>query len=243
MDHATIGQRLRLAPHVRACRSDGQIVLLDLRSNRYLGIGPRQADALVGAIDDWPSHPESTGTQAICAHADNLTRHLLSLGLLVPSDSLAATRPSIPESTSTLSAEGRTTTSAATATHLARLLRCAAVTALWMRCRSLNSIANAVAARRDRALTGRTDRTSPDAMRDAIATYDRLRPLVLTKHDRCVHDSLTLLGFLASEGLFPHWVIGVKTGPFGAHSWVQSGATVLNDLHENVRRYRPILVV
>jgi hypothetical protein len=80
-------------------------------------------------------------------------------------------------------------------------------------------------------------------MRDAIATYDRLRPLVLTKHDRCVHDSLTLLGFLASEGLFPHWVIGVKTGPFGAHSWVQSGATVLNDLHENVRRYRPILVV
>jgi hypothetical protein len=35
----------------------------------------------------------------------------------------------------------------------------------------------------------------------------------------------------------------VTTRPFGAHSWVQDGTMVLNDQHEHVRGFRPILVV
>jgi hypothetical protein len=67
--------------------------------------------------------------------------------------------------------------------------------------------------------------------------------LLFTAHDRCLHDSLTLVRFLATKRLFPRWVIGVRTRPFAAHSWVQSGPTVLNDVHEHARDYRPILVV
>jgi len=80
-------------------------------------------------------------------------------------------------------------------------------------------------------------------MRDGTAAYERLRPFVFTARDRCLYDSLALLGFLAKERHFPRWVVGVKTSPFGAHSWLQSGGTVVNDHHEYVRRFRPILVV
>jgi hypothetical protein len=70
-----------------------------------------------------------------------------------------------------------------------------------------------------------------------------MRPLVITSHDKCLHDSLTLLRFLAAEKLYPSWVVGVRTRPFAAHSWVQSGDLVLNDTHEYVRGFTPILVV
>ena len=76
-----------------------------------------------------------------------------------------------------------------------------------------------------------------------MASYMRLRPFFFTAHDKCLHDSLTLIRFLARRGMFPAWVIGVRTRPFAAHSWVQSASLVLNDVHEHVRTYTPILVV
>jgi len=67
--------------------------------------------------------------------------------------------------------------------------------------------------------------------------------LLFTSRDHCLFDSLALLNFLALDGLSAHWVIGVKVQPFGAHSWLQQGSTVLNDQHDRVRRFTPILVV
>jgi hypothetical protein len=237
------GSRLRLAPHVRACRSDGQVILLDLRRGKYLGIGRHQANALIEHIDDWPRDADDPRPPAEATASEGLKQHLLSRGLLVPASSTAGHLPVIPESTSSLQIDRQATSPAITTLHFARLLRCAGATAMQMRCRSLHAIATTVAARRERHEVMGTAPGSPHALPHAVATYERLRPLVLTARDRCVHDSLTLLAFLASEGLFPRWVIGVRTAPFGAHSWVQSGGMVLNDLHEHVRRYRPILVV
>lgn len=56
-------------------------------------------------------------------------------------------------------------------------------------------------------------------------------------------DSLVLIEFLALHDVFPDWVIGVKTLPFTAHSWVQTGRFVLNGNPGYVRGYVPILVV
>ena len=82
-----------------------------------------------------------------------------------------------------------------------------------------------------------------DRMKQYAATYERLRPLLLTANEKCLFDSLAMMGFLADQDLYPRWIIGVKTRPFGAHSWVQAGSTVLNDQHEYVRQFRPILAV
>ena len=38
-------------------------------------------------------------------------------------------------------------------------------------------------------------------------------------------------------------VIGVRTSPFGAHSWAQHEDEVLNDSVEEVLRFTPILIV
>jgi len=105
------------------------------------------------------------------------------------------------------------------------------------------SIAQAVASRRAHLEPRIARPASVDTMRAAVAAYEKLRPLVFTARDRCLHDSLALVGFLAAEGMFPRWVIGVQTQPFGAHSWVQCGGTVLNDHPDRVRRFRPILVL
>lgn len=125
--------------------------------------------------------------------------------------------------------------------HLLRLWLSATVAAHWLRHRSLAEIVRLVADSRPQGVWNHD--AGEGAIEAAICSYMRVRPFAFTAHDRCLHDSLTLTQFLAARQLFPQWVIGVKTDPFGAHSWVQSGHTVLNDLHENVRRYRPILVV
>jgi hypothetical protein len=115
------------------------------------------------------------------------------------------------------------------------------ITSAWLRRRSLADIANRVVALRARH--SYQGGAAPDALRDAVGAYMRLRPFALTAHDRCLNDSLMLVHFLACQGIFPSWVIGVSVHPFCAHSWVQSEGVVLNDLPEHVRRYRPILVV
>ena len=88
-----------------------------------------------------------------------------------------------------------------------------------------------------------TDPAVHESIRVTALAFERLRPLAFSARDRCLHDSLSLAFFLLAQGLSARWVIGVKTNPFGAHSWVQSGRTVLNDQHEYVRAFRPILVV
>lgn len=241
-------QRLRLASHVCACQSDGQVILLDLRRNKYIGVGGRRVAALAQAVDGWPASALDEGNPVLAPDIRTLTQPLLLQGLLTdrPSDRLVE-KPftaSIGEATASLDVEDAMENATIGVRRIVRMVRSAATAAMWLRCRSLLSIAHAVATRRARfEPAGAAGLPSPDEMRAAVATYDKLRPLVFTARDRCLHDSLALVGFLAAEGMFPRWVVGVQTQPFGAHSWVQSDATVLNDHPDRVRRFRPILVV
>ena len=76
-----------------------------------------------------------------------------------------------------------------------------------------------------------------------VEAFLHLRALYFTTKDECLFDSLVLVEFLARHGLYPTWVIGVSTNPFKAHSWVQVGDRVLNDLPERVSMFTPILVI
>lgn len=236
-------QGLRLASHVRACQDDGQVILLDLRHNKYLGVGGPQSSMLADQVEGWPKYSERTCACANPAAIGVLTQRLVMQGLLTDTPSEQLPDETIEEATSSLDFENAVTDSGISAQRLGRFLQSAAAAALWMRFRSLHSVATAVSSRRKRLQNPASDAGALDAMWSSTAAYEKLRPFVYTSQDKCLHDSLALVGFLASEGAFPRWVIGVKTRPFGAHSWVQSGGTVLNDQHENVRRFRPILVV
>jgi len=237
-------RELRLASHVHACHSDGQVILLDLRRDKYFGVGGPHIQALAGAIDGWPSGSVADDVPVSSANLGVLTRRLLVQGLLTDQPPAHGRLPiaCVPQAIATLDAEDAAQGPHINPRRMFWFLQSVAAAAVSLRCRSLWSVVRAVAARRARLADG-ADSLPLDAARHAVAAYETLRPLVFTSRDKCLFDSLALVNFLAHEGIFPRWVIGVKTAPFGAHSWVQSEGIVLNDLHERVRKFTPILVV
>jgi hypothetical protein len=233
--------RWRLANHVRACCVDGQVILLDLQRGKYVGVGGPLVSALPQLIDGWPTAVNATGQDADASALTEWVENFRSQRMLIEARGPAPKRPPLDEPVHSMNAEDDEPSSGFQWRQLLRLWHAAAITAISLKRRSLEDIASAVAAARTR----KTGQATPDAaaLRRAVAAYIGVRPFAFTAHDRCLHDSLTLTRFLAMQGLSASWVIGVRTRPFGAHSWVQSGGVVLNDQHENVRRYRPILVV
>lgn len=232
---------LYLASHVRACAHGGQVILLDLRCNRYLGVASDRYGALASRCSGWPdSHATSRTLDLPADELATLAAPLLRQGLLtlikpgVPADI------AVPEATQSLNADDVVDGVAIDARQTLRFIHAGSCAALSLRWRSLQSIAQRVKARRLHAVTT-ARRAAGQPLRATVASYLRLRPLMFSAHDRCLHDSLSLLDFLAPEGWYPSWVIGVATQPFRAHAWVQSGDLVISDLHENVRGYTPIL--
>jgi hypothetical protein len=235
------GQGLCLADHVRACRIVDQVVLLDMLHGRYVGVGGRAAVPLCDAVEGWPPG-DAAGGPIAAGEASRVVQSLLAQGLLTRQIARRQSVVDIEPAARSFDAPEATACGRTGVSDLRRFLRAAAVARLWLRWRSMQAIADAVAARRQRPALA-DDALDPQRLQGPMAIYDRLRPLALTSRDQCLLDSLTLVNFLAAQRLFPRWVIGVKTNPFRAHSWVQCGDMVLNDQHENVRRFKPILVV
>ena len=85
--------------------------------------------------------------------------------------------------------------------------------------------------------------SAPSPMLSAeAARLSRLRVWAPFNGD-CLARSYMALTYLRGCGHDAAWVVGVRTWPFDAHCWLQSGDVVLDDTAEHVRPYRPILVV
>lgn len=234
----TTMQRWHLAAHVRACRTDDRVVLLDLLRSRYVGIDGRYP--LDHLVDGWPA-ADDRAVRPVAAN-DALIGELRAAGLVergpqperAPSDELE-------DPTTSLDLHHQASYGRIRARYVYQFAACATLSAARLRWLSLQSVAAHVAALRSR--TPAAAAHQGDHLYEAVEAFDRLRPLAFTSRERCLYDSLALVTFLACERLHARWVIGVRTNPFRAHAWVQAGDTVLNDLHENVRAFRPILVV
>jgi hypothetical protein len=233
----------RLADHVRACRIGDQMIFLDLLRSRYFGVAGPHLAALCAVICEGAGSADTVGTPSDPLLQASISR-LRAQKLLSDAPAKGPTRqpPAFTEAVTSLNTHDAREIAGADWRNLFRLWRATLVATTWLRRRSLADIADRVSALRMRHSTP-TAEVSGDAMLAAVACYVRLRPFALTSRDRCLNDSLTLIHFLATQGLFPQWVIGVRVHPFGAHSWAQSGGVVLNDLAERVRHFRPILVV
>jgi len=234
--------QLHLAPHVRACHCKGQAILLDLRRGKYLAIGGRRLPALSHAVQGWPACAQETAHFAGSPDIDELTTPLLARGLLTEQPTARSLQHRLQEATASLNGEDAAHEALTGPRRLFRFLLSASRASLSLRFCSLLTIADRVASRRVR-LEQRGAAVSLEVLRDAVGAYQKLRPLVFTAHDKCLHDSLALLDFLAGEGILATWILGVRTGPFAAHAWVQSGGVVLSDQHEHVRQFQPILTV
>lgn len=93
---------------------------------------------------------------------------------------------------------------------------------------------------RDKRLLDRSGHESE--LRALGTTFARSRTFVPIA-PRCLVDSLALYRMALRRSLAPTLVFGVRTNPFAAHCWLQSGAYVLTGTAEEARNYQPILVV
>jgi hypothetical protein len=243
MDHAATARQpaFRLADHVRACAMSDQIVLLDLRHSRYLALGLRQWEVLNGTRNLMPAGQRHGCHPDPASETERLAAPLLRQRILTRAMTRGQTGASAQPPEASLDVRGVMPFSAIGAGRVWRFAAAACWAAAALRLRSLSFSVDRVAKRAARLHHPQAN--DPTRLRDAVAAFDTLRPLLFTSRDKCLYDSLTLVSFLAGEGLAAQWVIGVKTRPFAAHSWVQAGTVVLNDLHEHVRSFRPILVV
>ena len=244
MSVSTSYPETRLAGHVRACRVGDQMIFLDLLHSKYIGIGgpqiPALSDMILGTAGADGLQMQAPDAALLGKYIRRLRQQqLLSNGpVLEPTKS----SPVLETPAATWAVDVQDHPGSFECRQLLRLWRSTFIASAWLRRRSLADIAERLVALRARQ-PDRQHQSSTDAVRTSVESYTRLRPFALSAHDRCLNDSLTLIHFLATQGLFARWVIGVRVDPFGAHSWAQVGDVVLNDYPERVRHFQPILIV
>ena len=225
-----------LRTHVHACLSGGQLVLLDLRADRYFALEAAEAAALAPLVRGWPvSAADAAGGD------ETMARELLERSLLTQNES--AGKPATPvviESVATeLTVDGGVPHLGAR--RIAAALVATARAAIVLRCWSLVRIVRRVSRRK--SLYHGTGSSSLERTRDLTMAFEYLRPFLYSPRDACLFDCLTLTEFLAMHGVFPTWVFGVRAKPFAAHCWLQHEGVLLNDSVVRTGSFTPIMTV
>ena len=237
-----------LPPHVRACSTASGTVLLDLRRNRYFGVGIKETLAMSSLAANW--NPGSPSGARFAEDAEPLPLEdavriadkLVQAGLLSnDTPQPAAFTPTEIDLNTLLTSVGHELNrkSAVRLGHIISFLRACTWARRAVRSRTLYVVAEEVGRRKNEA-------GAPfDATRavELVGIFRRLRPHTFAARDQCLFHALALVRFLSDHGLYPTWVIGVRTKPWAAHSWVQHGALLLDANPEQVCDYTPILAI
>ena len=237
-----------LPSHVRACATATGTVFLDLRRNRYFGVGRKETVVLRSLASNWDS-PATTSasfagdTESLpLQDAVRIADKLVEAGLLSNSaPEPAAFTPTQVDLQSLLTSVGHEIDrkSSIRWRHLVAFLRACTWARRSVRSRTLYLVAEDIG--RQKSAAG----ASFDADRaiELVSIFRRLRPHTFAARDQCLFHALALVRFLASYDVHPTWVIGVRTKPWAAHSWVQHGTLLLDSNPEEVCEYTPILAI
>lgn len=238
-----------LPSHVRACATATGTVLLDLRRNRYFGVGHKETTVLRSLAGNWDS-PATTSAVGFASDAEPLplpdavriADKLVEAGLLSNSaPEPAAFTPTHVDLESLLTSVGHEVDHRSSIRwhHIIAFLRACTWARRSVRSRTLYLVAEDVGKRKNDA------GASFDAERaiELVGVFRRLRPHTFAARDQCLFHALALIRFLAGYDIHPAWVIGVRTKPWAAHSWVQQGTLLLDSNPEEVCEYTPILAI
>jgi hypothetical protein len=235
-----------LAPHVRFCECDEGILFLDLKKNRYLGVGKEHLGALRSLLQGCVSGSCSDSAEECTQNngTDSLANTLLEQGLLVKG--VSPLRPSAPAIRGAKKAIdcGWSTESAPALSfdHCYTFLLAILNASFQLKFLCIDRIIRNLQNSTDPISVAYTEFDESTVV-DLILIFGRLTPWTYTAKDACLFDSLALVRFLRSHHVNATWTIGVTARPFAAHCWVQYGDLVLNDTLEHVQCFTPILVV
>lgn len=237
-----------LPSHVRACSTATGTVILDLRRNRYFGVGRKETVALRSLAGNWQ---HLAGPAAAFASDDeplplqdalSIADKLVEAGLLsnsAPEPAGFTTAPVDLNSLLTSVGHELDRRGSIRLRHITRFLSACMWARRSVRSRTLYLVAEEIG--RQKSAAG-----APfDAERavELVGIFRRLRPHTFAARDQCLFHALALVRFLAHYDVYPAWVIGVRTKPWAAHSWVQQGTLLLDANPEQVCEYTPILAV
>jgi hypothetical protein len=228
--------------HAYCCEFDDGAIILDLRSDTYLGIDAQHIPYLRTRISNWPeSGRSSRADRNDIAASESLIADLLTRGILTTSSASSPTSPAaIPTTALTLasSAEAQRRISI---THVIQFSIALLTVVLHLRGSRLSVLLDWLR-RRQSLMQSRHSITHENTMA-RLASFLWLRTWCYTAQRRCLFDSLILAVYL-TRGMIPcTFTIGVATKPFLAHAWVQIGDSVLNDTAEHAQDFKPILSV
>lgn len=236
--------RYALAEHVFVCVAGEHLVLLDVKADRYWSVEAARTAGLGALVPGWPVRDRRRGSLLIEHDPHEIDdvveifrRHgLLAEGSVGGKDAapVVAETP-VTELICDTAFEGPNPGSG-----WLRFLAASLTAKLILRLAPFEGVIRRVRCRRQSAPSTSLD---VERARRLVESFVRHRVFLFSSRDECLFDSLALLEFLATHGLYPDWVFGIQTRPFAAHCWVQHGGTVFNDTAEHVSGYTPIMIV
>lgn len=204
------------APHVRLAFLNEDLVVFDLRADRYV--------ALPGAVLPLPDDETTSGLARLDPSAEAL---LVSEGVLIEhGEDRAVISPPVramPVPTAVLPHITDVGRVAVSLVRAGRLLR-------GHHCRSF-----------DKPLLPQFSPEEERTCGDWVTRLDAIRLLVPTPR-RCLPAAMITGLFLRARGLETELVFGVRGHPFDAHCWLQRGDVLIDDELDRVRAYKPIAV-
>lgn len=232
-------QSYGLPLHVFMCCVPGGVVFLDLKRDRYCAVAAEDAQAVAPLVRDWPTAPRP---DCLPTDTEVAAQELLQSGLIVPwGPSAKSAAPVCTPTIDTLIAH-RVHRPRVRLRDLARFIVACVSAGLALRFLPFERVVKRAVTRKKRAGNSAPS-ADAQSIADTVAIFRLLRVYLFTAKDRCLFHSLALVNFLAYYRIFPTWILGVKTAPFTAHSWVQAGQVVLDFSAEDALFYTPIIAI
>lgn len=237
--------KLRLQKDVFVCEANGHLVFLDLVRDAYSALDRNQSRLIKSAFLDFEEHAQYDlhQTNADMREVNELMRAMISAGLLTAQceQGRVFAPPTIPVPRRSFSIKPTEQSIGLDPIDVLRFFA-ACLRASWaLRSRTLIEIVESIRARMRPAVESAAP-LDIDATERLVLIFHHLRPFYPRPY-LCLYDSLAILEFLATYGIYPRWVYGVTTEPFYAHCWVQKGDVTFNEAAEVARSYTPIMVV
>lgn len=231
--------RFSLAAHAYVCVDGEYVVFLDLKADRYWALEASQTSGLGEWIDGWPVTGAVGAGKVSPEQTSAVLEVLRGRGLLA--EGTLPGKNATPVVATPPTSELRSEMAAVPRGGMSGVFTASVCAKLSLRLQPLHRVVGRCMRRK--ALQARSAQAlDVERARSLTETFFRCRVFLFSSQDECLHDSLSLLEFLAAHDIHADWVFGVQARPFAAHCWVQHGSIVFNDTLEHVRGYTPIMI-
>jgi hypothetical protein len=229
-----------LTRHTYAAEIAGGLIFLDLKRDSYTYLTPQDAAEILpllrGTIrrdlEEIEQAPPQAGGEA------SIVDELKLAGLITDDETGRPFRPisydSVMDEQPRLIGEDRPKVRPVHVWNFFRSVLLAKAMLSWL---PLHWVVAFVKKRR----IGRTRAVTAHSAAQLTEIYRRLRPLLFSRTDRCLLDSLSLINFLRRYRVRASWRFGVRLQPFKAHAWVQDDQIVFDDMAANIHSFTVIL--